>query len=102
MSFLHEKVRYIFTFSWSVVLYTTLDGVRRRKSPEEVYTDVQFAVNVAQTAAVLEIVHAATRIVRTPVFTTLMQVWSRVMVLWMVTYLVPSVSFKSKDCLLLT
>jgi very-long-chain (3R)-3-hydroxyacyl-CoA dehydratase len=42
---------------------------------------------VTQSLAVLEILHSITRIVRAPVFTTFMQVGSRILLVWGVMYL---------------
>lgn len=42
-------------------------------SIESLYSDVEFTLKVVQTAAVLEIIHAAIGFVKSPVVTTAMQ-----------------------------
>lgn len=49
-------------------------------------------LKIFQTAAVLEIVHAMIGIVRSGVMTTLQQVFSRVMLVWAVVFVMPSLT----------
>lgn len=44
--------------------------------------DVILAVKITQSLAVLEVVHAAVGLVRSPVFTTAQQVASRIFIVW--------------------
>lgn len=46
-------------------------------------------LQVTQTAAVLEIAHSALGLVRSPVMTTLQQVFSRVFIVWGILWAVP-------------
>jgi len=53
------------------------------------YTDVKKLLNIFQTLAFLEVVHAAVGLVRTGTFFTLIQYLSRVFLIWGVVYMVP-------------
>jgi len=53
------------------------------------YLRVQQHLKIVQTAALLEVVHALLRMVRSPVFTTGMQVASRLLVLWGISHVSP-------------
>lgn len=44
--------------------------------------DIILALQITQTVAILEVVHAAVGLVRSPVFTTAQQVASRIFVVW--------------------
>merc|ERR1711892_643096 len=55
------------------------------------YAVSEWPLIVSQTAAVMEIVHAAVGLVRSGVSTTAMQVFSRIFLLWGVLILVPEV-----------
>ncbi|EFO26575.2 hypothetical protein LOAG_01917 [Loa loa] len=63
---------------WSVILWNTLCGLLRNESYQQLYESCELQLQIFQTAAVLEIVHAAACFVRSPVGTTSMQVFSRV------------------------
>jgi very-long-chain (3R)-3-hydroxyacyl-CoA dehydratase len=52
-------------------------------------------LQVTQTAAVLEIFHAAAGLVRSPLTTTVQQVASRIFVVWGILFAVPEVAGKS-------
>lgn len=54
------------------------------KSPESVYPKVQFALQICQSLAILEIFHSVFGLLRSPFFTTFMQVFSRIFMVWMV------------------
>jgi len=49
---------------------------------KQVYPNVRLLLAISQTAAVMEILHAIFRVVRSPVATTTIQVFSRLFVLW--------------------
>lgn len=63
---------------WSIILWNTLRGLLRDESYQEIYQSCELELQIFQIAAILEIVHAATCLVRSPVGTTAMQVFSRV------------------------
>ena len=74
---------------WSLVLALGASALRTG-GPSTVYAAVEFPLTIAQTAAVLEIAHAALGIARSPVLVTAMQVSSRLMVVWGVLKLAPA------------
>jgi very-long-chain (3R)-3-hydroxyacyl-CoA dehydratase len=67
---------------WSIVLYTTvkhfLDGGR----PQDLYPKIEYWLKIAQTLALVEVLNSILGFVSSPVFTTLMQVASRLYILW--------------------
>uniref|UniRef100_A0AAF5PKA3 Very-long-chain (3R)-3-hydroxyacyl-CoA dehydratase n=1 Tax=Wuchereria bancrofti TaxID=6293 RepID=A0AAF5PKA3_WUCBA len=75
---------YLFTYNalqscgWSLILWYTLRGLLRNESYEQLYQACELELQIFQSAAILEIVHAAACFVRSPVGTTTMQVFSRV------------------------
>lgn len=54
------------------------------RSLDAVYDETSLVLKVVQTAAVMEIVHAATGMVRSSVGSVFMQVFSRVFCVWLV------------------
>jgi hypothetical protein len=75
-------------FGWAFVL-TVAAKVCVTIGPEHVYQNVEVPLLVAQTAAVMEVIHAIFGIARSPVMVTAMQVSSRLMVVWGVLYIAP-------------
>ncbi|VDK83833.1 unnamed protein product [Litomosoides sigmodontis] len=75
---------------WSVILWKTLHSLLRNESYEQLYRSCELELQIFQTAAVLEIVHAAARLVRSPVGTTAIQIFSRVSLVWLILYKVTS------------
>ncbi|CAN8073541.1 unnamed protein product [Agarophyton chilense] len=86
--------RYLFAYNavmtagWSIVLLRLLQALVNRSS---VYDAVNLPLAIFQTAAVLEIVHSLTGIIRAPVATTALQVTSRLILVWGISHLVVSV-----------
>jgi len=78
---------YLFLFNlslsvgWAYILYLTHT---QRADTSKMWYHVQFPLKIFQTAAILEVLHAATGIVKSNVFLTFFQVLSRVFVLWCV------------------
>ncbi|CAI8005603.1 Very-long-chain (3R)-3-hydroxyacyl-CoA dehydratase 2 [Geodia barretti] len=82
----------LLTAGWFVVLYRTVlysidhapswrsDGIPT--SVPGLYDDLRLPLRVFQTAACLEVVHVAVGIVRSALFTTFIQVFSRIFMLW--------------------
>lgn len=68
---------------WAVVKAMLIDG----ESASESFSRMGYAIWLAQNAAVLEVVHAAVRLVPSPVVTTAIQVASRVLLVNVVYYL---------------
>ena len=73
---------------WGLCLVKCIQHIRDQ-SIETLYTDVEMNLKIVQTAAVLEIIHAAIGFVKSPVMTTFMQVFSRVWTLWAVMHISP-------------
>uniref|UniRef100_A0A914ULM6 Very-long-chain (3R)-3-hydroxyacyl-CoA dehydratase n=1 Tax=Plectus sambesii TaxID=2011161 RepID=A0A914ULM6_9BILA len=85
--FIYNAVQVV---GWGFVLVKTANGLIHGKSYEQLYDAVKCELEIFQTAALLEIVHAALGFVRSPISTTVMQVFSRVMLVWPVLYKVES------------
>lgn len=75
-------------FGWALVL-TVAAKACITLGPKHVYENVEVMLLVAQTAAVMEVLHAMFGIARSPVLVTAMQVSSRLMVVWGVLYVAP-------------
>ncbi|KAK9809659.1 hypothetical protein WJX73_001592 [Symbiochloris irregularis] len=75
---------------WSLVLYLTISTVIQGGSSQQVYQASQWPLKISQTAAIMEIVHSASGLVRSPLFTTVVQVFSRIWALWGIIELAPS------------
>uniref|UniRef100_A0A914H0L5 Very-long-chain (3R)-3-hydroxyacyl-CoA dehydratase n=1 Tax=Globodera rostochiensis TaxID=31243 RepID=A0A914H0L5_GLORO len=71
-------------FGWGSILVSTALGLANGRTFPELYENVELQLKIFQTAAILEIVHSLVGLVRSPVFTTLVQVFSRVTVLWLI------------------
>eukprot|EP00199_Chlamydomonas_sp_CCMP681_P005401 CAMPEP_0119108454 /NCGR_PEP_ID=MMETSP1180-20130426/14478_1 /TAXON_ID=3052 ORGANISM="Chlamydomonas cf sp, Strain CCMP681" /NCGR_SAMPLE_ID=MMETSP1180 /ASSEMBLY_ACC=CAM_ASM_000741 /LENGTH=234 /DNA_ID=CAMNT_0007094067 /DNA_START=48 /DNA_END=752 /DNA_ORIENTATION=+ len=71
------------TAAWGYVLYLTYANILENKGDTKgVYQAVELPLKIAQSAAILEVLHAAMGLVRSPVAITAMQVASRLWVLW--------------------
>lgn len=75
---------------WTYLLLQLGLHVKNRSSYEDLYASVATALQIFQTAAVLEIVHAATGLVRSNVTVTLQQVTSRVYIVWLILHALPT------------
>ena len=65
------------------VLYLALDQTYNRKAPmARMYQAVELPLMVAQTAAIMEILHSLVGLVRSPVAITALQVASRLWIVW--------------------
>ncbi|VBB30475.1 unnamed protein product [Acanthocheilonema viteae] len=71
---------------WSIILWNTFRGLLLNESYQQLYQSCELELQIFQTAAILEIVHAAACLVRSPVGTTAMQVFSRVSLVWLILY----------------
>ncbi|KAG2443040.1 hypothetical protein HYH02_009455 [Chlamydomonas schloesseri] len=68
---------------WGYCLYLTIDTMLVKKgTTADLWQVVEMPLKVSQTAALLEVVHSAIGLVRSPVMITAMQVSSRIWVLW--------------------
>lgn len=79
---------------WTAVLALTWREVLAN-GKANVYTVTESTLKIAQTAALLEVVHSAVGLVRSPVMITATQVASRIWILWGVVVAVPSVTQQS-------
>ncbi|KAF6821009.1 protein tyrosine phosphatase-like protein [Colletotrichum sojae] len=74
--------------AWSVVLGRTI-GLYTLRGPQFVHLGVGEWTRWTQTLAAMEVLHALLGVVRAPVFTTVMQVLSRFVLVWGVVYPFP-------------
>ncbi|CAM8888089.1 unnamed protein product [Rhodiola kirilowii] len=88
---------YLSIYNWTVfvgwvqVLYFAVKTLRE-SGYEHVYTAVEKPLQLAQTAAVLEIFHGLVGLVRSPVSATLPQISSRLYVTWGILYSFPEMT----------
>jgi len=81
--FMYNAVQVV---GWSIILMRTVLGILNGATNEQLYNSVELPLQIFQTAAVLEVVHAVIGLVRSPVGTTAVQVWSRVTLVWLVLF----------------
>jgi len=74
---------------WSYLLFQMIDHFAQGGRPANLYQKVNVTLKIFQTAAVLEILHAATGMVKSNPVVTLQQVFSRVYILWLILELLP-------------
>ncbi|KND94927.1 putative very-long-chain (3R)-3-hydroxyacyl-CoA dehydratase [Tolypocladium ophioglossoides CBS 100239] len=72
---------FVSAVAWSVVLGRTI-GICALHGPQFVYDDIGERAKWTQTLAAVEILHSLLGVVRAPLFTTLMQVSSRFLLVW--------------------
>lgn len=70
---------------WAYVAFIVFASLVAKQSAEELWEQVGTPLIVVQSAAALEIVHSLLRWVRSPLFTTVMQVGSRLWLVWVFT-----------------
>lgn len=80
---------------WAFVLARVVPHLLTGVSTKQLYEEVVDHLQLVQTMAVLEIVHAATGLVRSPVFTTAQQVASRLFIVWGILHAVPAATAES-------
>jgi very-long-chain (3R)-3-hydroxyacyl-CoA dehydratase len=89
------KSAYLFLFNavscagWAYVLYLTLTNLQHGGNTRQLWKDAEGPLKLAQTAALLEVLHSLLGVVRAPIMTTAMQVASRIWVLWGIVAAVP-------------
>lgn len=71
---------------WGIVLYEAITALRENKTAAEAWTAFGTTLCIVQSLAALEIVHSMVKLVKSPVMSTFMQVFSRYAVLWGYTY----------------
>lgn len=70
------------TVGWSYLMYQTVTHFFNRRSLDSFWPEIKWTVFIFQNAAILEVLHAAIRLVPSGVFVTLAQVYSRVFLVW--------------------
>ncbi|KAL7927924.1 hypothetical protein ACQKWADRAFT_318007 [Trichoderma austrokoningii] len=80
--------------AWGMVLQGTVTSLVE-SGPESVYLNVGEFTKWTQTAAAMEILHSLFGVVRAPLFTTLMQVASRFLLVWGVLFLYPYLAIQA-------
>ncbi|ODA79982.1 hypothetical protein RJ55_02940 [Drechmeria coniospora] len=78
--------------AWSVILGRTV-ALCVLRGPQVVYEDIGEWTKWTQTVAIVEILHSLLGVVRAPVFTTLMQVSSRLLLVWAIVDSFPFLAF---------
>lgn len=68
--------------SWAYTLYLTASCYFNGDTPAETWATIGWVLKCAQTSALLECLHSLFRLVRSPLLTTLLQVASRIVLLW--------------------
>ena len=74
---------------WSTLLLQIILHFQNGGTVANLYSSVHLTLQIFQTGAVLEILHAATGLVRSSVQVTFQQVFSRVYITWAILYLLP-------------
>eukprot|EP00274_Cyanoptyche_gloeocystis_P003290 CAMPEP_0196660254 /NCGR_PEP_ID=MMETSP1086-20130531/38842_1 /TAXON_ID=77921 /ORGANISM="Cyanoptyche gloeocystis , Strain SAG4.97" /LENGTH=202 /DNA_ID=CAMNT_0041994577 /DNA_START=140 /DNA_END=748 /DNA_ORIENTATION=+ len=74
---------------WAYILFKIFSLGGKALNAELVYSEIELPLKIFQTGAIMEVFHSAVGLVRAPVFSTFIQVLSRVGVLWGVAHLVP-------------
>ncbi|KAJ6079251.1 hypothetical protein N7467_009004 [Penicillium canescens] len=77
---------------WLYILLATASTLISSRDILAVYTSLEAWTRCAQTLAVAEILHAATGLIRSPVFTTFTQVFARSVQVWGINYAYPDVT----------
>ncbi|PAV77859.1 hypothetical protein WR25_19986 [Diploscapter pachys] len=75
---------------WSIILIKTVFGLMEGLKWKDLYESVQLEVEIFQTAAILEVLHSVLGLVRSPLGTTLMQVSSRLALVWPILHVASS------------
>ncbi|RLV89673.1 Very-long-chain [Spathaspora sp. JA1] len=74
---------------WSLVLFNTVFLTFTLGQPY-VFQKINFSTTLIQTLAIIEIVNSAIGLVKSPLFTTVTQVFSRLLIVWGIHQLLPS------------
>lgn len=69
---------------WSLIFLKAFLHISVKNSFSDLYNEVEFWLKVSQTAALLELLHSMTGIVRSSIFTALPQVASRLFLVWFI------------------
>jgi len=77
------------TIGWSFIFYKLVHHLVGGVPDLSLYNDVQVLLQVFQSLAVLEVVHALVGIVRSSVLVTLQQIFARMYITWIILYNLP-------------
>ncbi|KAJ5746578.1 hypothetical protein N7520_011760 [Penicillium odoratum] len=75
---------------WLSILITTVSTWMQSRDITAIYQSAESLTRYTQTLAVVEILHAALQITRSPVFTTFTQVFARSVQVWAINYAFPA------------
>lgn len=90
VSFALVAFNFLSCYGWLSVLYQTVDHlIITNGEYQSIYKQVSQLLQVVQTVAVLEILHSLIGIVKAAPFPTMMQVASRLYIVWLVLYAYP-------------
>ncbi|KAF0980008.1 hypothetical protein FDP41_001161 [Naegleria fowleri] len=87
---------------WGYILYLTAMHHVEGKKNVDLYPKIEKPLQLFQTLAVLEIVHSMLGLVSSPIFTTLMQVFSRLFVVWFSLNLEHRVKYTETEAMFIT
>ena len=76
-------------YGWALVWKVCFEHIKEGPKLDTFYSEIETNLQYAQTAAVMEILHAIFRLVKSNPATTFLQVFSRIWVLWMVMHVAP-------------
>lgn len=79
---------------WAFVLYLALSSLMNQAAPVAAWSRLGPTLCLVQSAAILEVLHSAFNLVRSPVVTVVVQVLSRLCVLWGYTVMYPTTAQK--------
>lgn len=78
------------SFHRAYILYTTYHTMSSGGTISDIWNKIELPLKIAQTAAIVEVLHSAVGLVRSPVFITAIQVASRLWILWGILDLAPA------------
>ncbi|CAM9642812.1 unnamed protein product [Pylaiella littoralis] len=87
---------------WGYVLLACIRHILAGSEPQALYDEVEKVLQIVQTAALMEVLHAMLGVVRSPWMTTFMQVSSRIVLLWGFMWAVPSTQAQLGSLLCIT
>jgi len=87
---------------WGIILYKTILNYINGKKPKDVLPEIFLTLKYFQTGALLEIFHSMFGLVASPMMTTLMQVSSRLFVVWFVLDLETFIKFTDTEHIVVT
>lgn len=74
----------VLAYGWVYVLLLVVRHYLQGRPITELYSVVEIPLKLFQTFAIMEVVHSIVGLVPSPIVTTVMQVWSRLFVVWFI------------------